>query len=358
MVRLQAAPGTQPLPGLAAVQRSNAQGDCVLDGLVPGSVTVTADHPAYMPFTFGPFEHDKVDDIELKLAPAMRFSFQIRSDDGSAIENPVLTWKTDGKPPAQDLLLLQVTDNGPPAQPKAEVKTTTVVRVPCSHAHVQLELKADGFQPWRPQPEPLPPEGGARTIIASLTRDTSLAPLTVRFEDPEGEPVLYRDLNATLDTPLALDGQEVGAITLESSETLFFPSLPAGRYQFGVRSARYAPAIFEVQLVAGQQNEHLVRLTPSARLRIRFVAPEKLTVKFRILQEGTVVQAFRLKDDGEPAGGTGPLQADGNEGALFGGLPSGTVTIDVTDPALSAPGTSVLLEPGETAEVEIEVRRR
>ena len=356
-VTVRPAPGTEPLPGLAAIEVTDELGRCTLDGLVPGKVIVRADHPEYMPTDFGPIPHDQIESVEMNLAPALRLSFEIRSDDGSEIVNPVLVWKTDGKPPAEDLQLLKVTNNGPPANPKAEVKSEPV-RIPCVDRNVQLELKADGFQPWRPEPEPLPPEGGARTIIASLTRDTSLAPLTIRFEDADGKPVPYRTLNAKLDAPVALDGQAVGAITLEAGETLDFPSLPPGRYQFGIRSARYAPAIFEANLVAGEKNEHVVKLAEPARMRIRFVAPERLMVRFRILRQGRVIKAFPLKADGEPASGEGALQAAGNEGSLFGGLPDGTVTIEVTNDDLIASATQVTLRGGDTTDVEIEVRRR
>ena len=101
-----------------------------------------------------------------------------------------------------------------------------------------------------------------------------------------------------------------------------------------------------------------MRLTRPARLRIKFIAPEQLMVRFRIMRAGHVVAAFPLQENGEPAPTTGALQAAGNEGALFGGLPGGTCHLEVTSPELAAGVTTVNLRPGDTTEVEIQVRRR
>ena len=351
------AEGTQAVPGHGGVGITDREGNAEVDGLLPGEILLAVDHPEFMPQTIGPFDPAEQTAAEVLLAPAFRLTFEIRSDDGSDVENPVLLWRTDGTPPQEEVTLLKVTASGPAAQPRTEVRSEAV-RIPCEHANVQLELKADGFQPWRPAPEPLPVAGGARNLIVSLVRDTSLAPLTVRFEDEHGKPVSYREMSASLDPVQPLDGQVVGAITLEGSDVLTFPSLPTGRWRFGVRSPRYAPAQFEVTLSSGQKNEHLVRLTRPARLRINFIAPERLMVRFRIMRANRLVAAFPFLETGEPAPTTGALRATGNEGALFGGLPGGTCHIEVTSPELAAGVTTVNLRPGDTTEVEIQVRRR
>jgi hypothetical protein len=232
------------------------------------------------------------------------------------------------------------------------------VRIPCEHRSVKLELKADGFDSWIPQAEPVPPEGGERKIIASLSRNMNLASLSVHFQDPEGEPVLFRDLKAVLEAPIHLDGKDIGARAYETGEALHFPALPAGRYRFGFTCPGWAPVAFEAEVLPGEKNEHSVGLSPAARLRLRFVAPEKLTVRFRILHEGKAMPAFPLKEDGTPMGGTGAVTSSGEEGALFGGLPPGSCTIEVTSDDLVATSGSVVLGAGETTELEMEVQKR
>ena len=351
------AEGTEAIPGHAGRALSDEEGRCEVDGLLPGDVLVTADHPAYMPTTIGPVNPAKLESLELVLLPALRLTFEIRSDDGSDVKNPVLQWQTDGSAPSRDVLLLKVTASGPPASPLAEVQSVPV-RIPCTDRNVQLELKADGFEAWRPEPEPLPPEGGERKVIVSLTRNTSLAPLTVRFQDADGTPIAFRSLQAALDAPIHLGGEEVGAITYETGETLHFPTLPSGRYRFGVRSATFAPAEFEADVLPGEKNETTVKLSEPAQLRIRFIAPERLMVRFQIVHNGRPARAFPLKEDGTPAGGSGPAVATGEKGTLFGGLPAGTCTIEVTSPDLVGTSSSVVLTAGETAELEMEVRKR
>jgi len=357
VLRVTPAEGTEAVPGHAGRGLTDREGDAEIDGLLPGEVMLRVDHPAFMPQTVGPIEVAAKETIRVELAPALRLTFEIRSDDGSDIVNPLLQWQTDGAPPHRDVLLLKVTPSGQPAQPLAEVKSTAV-RIPCQHRNVRLELKADGFEAWRPEPEPLPVDGGERLIVASLIRDTSLAPLTVKFQDADGKLVSFREMQPKLDAPMHLGGKDIGAITYTTGETLQFDALPSGRYRFGVRSALYAPIEFEVDVIAGEKNERTVKLAAPARLRLRFVASERLMVRFRIVREGRTVRAFPLKADGTPAADTGAATASGDEGAWFGGLPPGSCTVEVMSPELVPTSRSVVLTAGETAELEMEVQKR
>ncbi len=357
---VRAAPSgdTPPLPGHAGVAGTDEAGRCEIDGLLPGEILVTADHPAFMPTAAEPFDPSLKKEVEISLPPAMRFSFTLRSDDGSEIHNPTLQWQTDGQPPHQDLLLLRATASGPPNAPAAEVQCAAV-RIPCDHANVQFELKADGFEAIRPPAEPLPGEGGKKEGIVVLVRDTTLAPLRVRFVDPEGKPVPYGDLGAAPPSILSLDGKEIGSVTFVGGEALFFESLPAGRYRIGKRSPAYAPAEVDVDVRAGETNEVIVKLRPTAKLKVVFRAGERIVVRFRLRREGRILPAFpaSAQDAGTSASGLSPLEA-GADGEVFTGLGAGSVTVDVTDPTLVAEAKTVTLREGETSEIEIDVRKR
>jgi hypothetical protein len=354
---LAPAPGTPAVPGHGGEGVTDKDGRATIDGLLPGGVTLTVDHPEFMPQRLEPLDPDARTEVLVRLAPALRLSFEIRSDDGSEIRNPTLAWETSGATPHRDLVLLGATPSGPPGAPLSEVRTEAV-RVPCDHRDVRLEIKADGFEAWQPPAEPLPPEGGERTVIVSLQRDTSLASLTVRFEDQDGTSLDYAGMRP-VPSIVRLDGQGMrSGIVVETAEALRFPALPAGPYRIGVRSPRHAPVETDVTVVAGEANTATVRVGPPARLRVRFMAPQTVLVRFRLLQEGRVVPAF-------PEGATGPIAPGeegaptsvtaGAEGAVFSGLPGGPVTIEVTSPELVAGPRTVTLRLGETTEVEIDV---
>jgi len=338
--------------------QTDAQGHTDIDGLLPGDVVVTADHPSYMPVTEGPLDPATRKEVELRLPPAMRFTFQIRSDDASEIKNPTVRWVTDGKPPAEDLLLLPVAASGPPAAPLSEVKSSAV-RVPCAHRNVQFELKADGFEALRPPAEPLPAEGGEKNIIAVLVRDTSLASLRLHFQDAEGEVVSFASMKGVPDIT-RLDTRPPGSLVLETGETLWFPALPAGPYRVTVYSPDYAPVEQDVDVQAREANEVTVTLRPSAKLKVVFRSTEELTVQFRLRRDGRIVPAFPVGATlGEKdASGLQPLVVHGADGATFTGLDTGSVTIDVNDPTLSAEARTVQVTEGETTEVEIDVRKK
>lgn len=345
--------------GRVGVAASDEHGHCEIDGLLAGDIMITADHAEFMPTTQGPFDPVADKQIEIRLLPAMRFTFKLRSDDGSEIKNPTLQWRTDGTPPHEHLLVMAVTPNGPPGTPRAEVDSAAV-RIPCDHRFVQLELKADGFEAMRPPPEPLPAEGGAKEIIAVLVRDTSLAPLKLSFQDPSGKPVPYSDLGAGQPSITSLDGKDIGSVTFTGGETLNFDSLPAGRYRIGKHSPTYAPAEVDVDVRAGEKNEVTIKLKPAAKLRVTFRSSEKVTVRFRLRRSGRILRAFPeggRTTTGAEGSGLQPLRA-GEGGAVFTGLSEGSVTIDVTDPTLVAEAKTVTLREGETTAVEIDVRKR
>jgi protocatechuate 3,4-dioxygenase beta subunit len=351
------AEGTPQVPGHASAAVSDADGRASLDGLLPGAVMLTADHPAFMPQTTGPFDPAKAVPLEVRLAPAYLLTFEIRSDDGSDIENPTLAWRTNGQPPHEDLVLLTVIPRGPESAARSEVHSLPV-RIPCDHREVAIEIKADGFEPYIPQAELLPVNGGERTIVASLRRDRSLAVLDVRFEDPDANPVSYASLNPVLEIA-RLDPRPMSSgITVESGETLHFGSIPAGPYRILVRSAKFAPAEFDVEVRAGETNEKLVKLTEPARLKIRFTATEQLLVRFRILVQGKVIVAFPENADEAPQDAQAPLVVEGGEGMVLSGLPTGPVTVEVTSENLVAAPYTAHLRAGETVEADIGVRVR
>ena len=344
--------------GHTAFGLTDAEGRCTVDGLLPGEVLVTADHREYMPVTEGPLDPAVQKEVELRLPPAMRFTFQIRSDDASEIKNPTLRWTTDGKLPSEDLLLLPVRPSGPPAAPLSEVKSEPV-RVPCVDRNVQLELKADGFEAWRPPAEPLPAEGGEKNIIAVLVRDTSLASLRLSFQDADGTKVSFAAMKAVPNIA-RLDAKDPGSVVLEGGETLYFPALPAGPYRVTLHGPDYAPVSQDVDVVAREPNEVTVKLRPPAKLKVVFLATEPLTLGFRLRRDGRILPAFLVGAAAGEAQATGlqPLVVHGSDGAVFTGLDAGAATIEVTDPTLAAEAKTVQLREGETTEVEIEVRKR
>lgn len=358
-----------PPLGTAGLGRTDEEGNATIDGLRPGGgntgpadglCVLHVDHPAWMPYTSKPFDPGTTPRHRVKLEPALNVSFTIRSDDGSAVVNPTLAFATDGEPPHRGLQLLTVSPNGPEAEPRAEV-VSEPVRVSCKHAHVRLEVKADGFTAWT-QKEPLPADGGARMLIVVLTRDTGLGVLRLLYEDPDGNAVSYRELGRAPPEIMHLGGQAIGTVTIEQGEALVFKSLPAGRYRVTTRSPTYAPASVEVEVRAGgEATERTLTLAPAARLRVRFLSDTGGTVGFRLLRGREVVPAFPSSEDGTTADAPstgGRLSAPGDEGALFTGLPAGRITIEVTSPEHVAVPTPADLKEGETTEVEIEVRQR
>lgn len=351
----------RPVPGRASAAITDREGRFQLDGLTAGAVMIEAKHPAFMPTRVGPRETTDTNPLEIRLVPAYRVTFHLRSDDGESIVNPVVRWKTDGDPPAEELRILRGTPIGPPARKDAELRGD-VLKIPCDRRTVDFEIKADGYLPWSTKGEPLPADGGERTYPVTLSRDQTVGALRIRIEDKDGKAVSFKDSGSTASLGwLGPPDQMPTSFVLTASDVLDLPSLRAGPYRVTIRSPKYAPAEVEVTVVAGQVTEAKVRAEPPAKLAVRFSASEQLTVRFRVTKDGRVTLPF-VEGKETPAGaqpGAEPLSASGGGAAvILSGFGAGAHVIEVMSENLVATRRTVTLTPGETAEVEIEVQRK
>lgn len=344
----------------AAHSISDEQGNYVLGGVAAGSVHIVAHHPLYMPHRSPALDPVLGRAHDIVLVPALRLTLHLRSEDGRNIENPVLHWRTRGQPPQSDLRMLIVRALGPEGMERSELEAMPV-KLPCSQREVDLELKADGYAPWRSaQPLRLPPEGGSLTQSVTLERDDTVAALHLRFEDDQGMSLSYAELGA-VPYPTRLDGMAIpSGIVVESRETLTFPSLPAGPWRIQVHCARYAPAAIEVELVAGSTREERVVLREPARLRLSFrhtfLSEQPVLVRFVLLKDGRPVPVF------PESGALGTRESEvgvqeAGTGHVFTGLAEGTHVVEVRTPGLAATRQEVRLRAGEVEELEIEVQR-
>ena len=350
---------TKTLLGHVGVATTDDDGRARVDGLARGPILLSVDHPAFMPVTLPAFDPATEPRKDVRLPPALRLSFKLRSDDASPIEGPILTWATDGAVPHEGLQLLTVKEARAGAAPKSEIDTLPV-RISCEHRNVKLEVKANGFQAWT-QVEPLPGDGGERQVLVTLTRDTALVNLEVAFVGPDDQPIPYHELGDTLPSIVSLDGKDIGSLRIQTGETLVFESLPAGRYHIGKISTAYAPAETDVEVKPGEPNRATLKLRPPAKLRIRFVAAERQMVRFRLLRGDVVLKAFPENSEGAVPGKAlddNPQLESGEEGTLYSGLSAGPCTIEVISPDLLPVRRDVQLQEGETTEVEIEVQPR
>ncbi len=358
------APETPHVPGFAAAATTDERGEATLDGLAHGNlqdgeIVLLVDHPQHMPHKTDPIVMGRNTHVDvITLMPALRLSLRIRSDDASGIKNPTLQWTIGGREPKTDLVLLKVKPNGPTGEPTSEL-LAEAVRIPCARRDVDLEVKGEGFAPWK-QTEPVPADGGEREVIAILTRDTSLGALELRFQGPDGSPVPYRDLGSSPPEITPLDGQDLSSVTMQGGEALTLPSLPAGRYRIAKRSPKYAPVELDIDVQAGEPTTHTAKLAAAAKLRIRFTASAPYKVRFRLERNGHRIPAFRAsaEDEGPGPSSDAPQAATGGDGTVFTGLPAGAVTIVVTSPELTAARKTVQLQEGATGEVQIEVREK
>lgn len=350
--------GTEALLGHVGIAMTDENGRARVDGLAPGRILLTVDHPEFMPVTLPAFDPAVEPLKDVRLPPAMRLSFKIRSDDASPVEGPILTWATDGAIPHEGLQLLAVKGGDAGNASQSEIETFPV-RISCAHRNVTLEVKAKGFQAWK-QIEPLPADGGEREVLVTLTRDTALATLELSFAGPDDEPVPYRELGNALPTIVNLDGKEIGSLRIQTGETLVIESLPAGRYRIGKASALYAPAEVDVDVKAGEPNRVTVKLRKPAKLRVRFTASEPVMVPFRLLRGDVILQAFPEGEsvDEESKLGDVPRLESGAEGKVFTGLSTGPCVLEVLSPDLAPVSRTIRLQEGETVEVEIEVQLR
>lgn len=342
------------LPENAGWAVSDEQGRFALSGLGDGPLRLTVAREGWFPQVLP--EEDPRDPRErvVRLVPALALRFRLRTDDGRPPENPTVR-AVLGQPAEQVLELLTLLPDE-----TAEGRLTAPVLLPASAGTVELEVKADGYAPFRLAREPVPPEGGARTLPVLLARDSGQGALLLLFEDESGRALPYRDLRALPPTITPLDRQDLGGgVVLETAEALRFPSLPPGRYEVGVRAFGHAPALVTGSVVAGAPSEVRTRLRPAARLRVRFSAPSARLVRFRLLQDGRVVPALtEAGAAGEPEAGDAPLLAAGEGGVVLGGLASGTYVVEVLSDDLLPSQTTVRAREGETEEVEIRVQPR
>jgi hypothetical protein len=350
--------GTPAVAGHVGRSGTDDKGQFAIDGLLAGALKVTVHAPGHWPLTV-PAE-DPTDDRERTyvLQPAYTFKFRLRTNDGREIVNPTLQANAPlAKPPFQHLGILKLLDDK-----TAEGSLTEGVMVPAALGTVALEIKSEGYAAWRAPTQPVPPEGGEITIPVVLDRDSGQGGLRFTFEDERGKRLKYTELRALPPTIMALERQDLaGGIVYELREDLRFPSLPPGKYRFGIRAFAYAPQTIDTVVVGGVESEFRVAFRAAARLRVKFTAPTARMVRFQITQNGRPVPA--LPETEAPKEAETPLTEDptlsaGAEGALLGGLASGTYVIEVLSEDLLPSRTSVTVREGETEEVEIRVTPR
>ncbi len=375
------APGSHPVVGVqvyavpaeatphtlahAAHAVSDERGEFTLGAVAAGAVQVVAHHEAYMPYRGPPLDPAVAAWHELVLVPALRLTLHLRSADGRAIENPVVHWRTRGPRPQGDLRLLVARPVGPEGMEHSELECAPV-KLPCDAREAELEVKADGCAPWRPSaPLRLPAEGGQEALEAILTRDASLAALHLSFEDATGAPLRYDQLGA-VPRITRLDGLAVpSGVRVDAEERLSLRDLPAGPWRVRVHAPGHAPAAAEVELAPGEEREERLALGEPARLKVRFrlgfASETPVRVWFVVLQDGQPVPLFpadgRRDDDTAEGGAVETGDASGGEGRLFTGLGAGAYAIEVRTEGLRPVRREVVLRPGETVEVEVEVER-
>lgn len=360
---VRAAPleGVTPVPGQVAASVTDREGRFTLGGLIAGQVMLTAAHKQYMPVTVGPREVADQTPLELRLTPAFRVSFHLRSDDGQSIINPTVRWVTDGKPPLEYLGIVSGTPVGPAASERAELKTETLL-IPCDRRTVDIEIKADGYLPWRTLAEPLPADGGEQMFPVTLVRDRTVGALRFRIVDEAGTLVPYSENKARASLAwLGPPNELPTSFVLTATDVLDLPSMKAGPYRVTITGPTFAPIVTDVTVVAGELTERKVTALPPAKLKVRFVAAERLTVRFRITKDGRLAGAIPEGiEPAEPgADPNAPLSATGGgEGLVLSGMAGGAHVIEVLSKALVATRRTVTLTPGETKEIEIEVQRR
>jgi hypothetical protein len=347
--------GTPALPGHAGwVPATAEQGRFEIDGLLAGALRIAVRRDGFWPLVVEP--EDPADDRERTyvLQPAYTFRFRIRTNDGREVVNPTLQANAPlARPAFQHVGILRLRDDR-----NADGQLTEGVMVPASVGSVALELKAENYAPWRSPAHAVPPEGGEITIPVVLDRDSGQGGLRFTFEDERGQRLEYGKLRAQPPSILALERQDLGGgIVYEVQEDLRFPALPPGRYRFGLSAFAYAPETVETAVVGGTETEVRVAFRPAARLRVRFTAPTARTVRFQLTQSGRPVPALPETEAPKAPAGTAedPALSAGAEGALLGGLASGTYVVEVLSEDLRPSRTSVTLREGDTEEVEIRV---
>jgi hypothetical protein len=355
-VAAQPGAGTPALPGHAGwAPPTDEQGQFEIDGLLAGPLRVTVQRAGFWPLVLESEDPKEPRERTYVLQPAFTLKFRLRTNDGREIVNPTLQAHAPlAQPPFTTLKILKLLDDK-----NADGQLTEGVMVPATLGTVALELKAEGYAPWRSPAEPVPPEGGERILPVTLDRDAGQGGLRITFEDERGKRLKYVELRALPPSIMALERQDLGGgIVYEQADDLRFPALPPGKYRFGIRAFAYAPDTFDTVVVGGTESEHRVAFRLAARLRVKFTAPTARMVRFRILQNGRPVPA--LPEEGEtkptdPPLTDEPVLSAGEAGALLGGLASGTYVVEVISEDLQPTRTPVTVREGETEEIEIRV---
>jgi protocatechuate 3,4-dioxygenase beta subunit len=339
---------------------TDERGEARLGGLRPGEVLAEVEHPQFMPGRFGPFDPARDREVAITLVPALRAVFEVRSDDGRPIENLTVRWTTDGPTPRSELLLIPTTPLATKGEPGSEV-VSEAVRIPAGRGTVAFEVKADRYAAWISEREVLPGDEEERTYRVVLVGDQGVGTLKILLEDEAGRAMRFDESRSRVLAVERLDGPaDTSGYVLEGGENLWFPSLPQGRYRIHLRSPAYAPLEVEAASVPGGASEVVARTRPPARVRVRFVSPVAVVVRFRVTQGGRVVRAWPMDAPATPVADPDEetTHAADAEGLLLSGLASGTHTIEVLNDDLEATPATVRLREGDTEEVEIPVRPR
>ena len=352
------AAATAPIPGHAGWAASDEQGHFAIEGLIAGALRVRVGREGYFPLELLAEDPADSQPRTYALTPAFVLRFRLRTDDGRPVVNPTvrLVWGT--RPPVEKLELIQLLGDE-----TSDGILTQGISLPATAPSVRIEVKAEGYATWVRAEEPVPPEGGERTLNATLGRDTSQGGLRLVLEDERAQRLAYSELDALppLITPLDRQNVQSGVLS-ETGPDLRFPSLPLGRYRITVRAYAHAPATVEAQVVGGTETEARLTLRPPARLRVRFSASQARIVRFQLLLDGLPVAALpepsaaSAPESAAPDGS--PALAAGEGGVLLGGLASGTYVVEVLSEDLQPSRTSVRVREGETEEVEIRVQSR
>lgn len=358
---------------------TNAEGKFSISGLVEGSVVVRADAGAlFMPAASEPMNPGRKD-VKLVLIPAFAVSFDLKTDDGRVPETPTVAWTTAGNPPRSGLEMIHQPNDeslmsgsdgyqagGRGKIPGFAAQAFGPIRIPADRPTVRFEVKALGYSTWTSEPIAIPDIGGATTVPVELRRDPNLGRLIVRFEDRDGKPLSY--VVERIDPSIwRRDGQQVSAgIVLHRSETLELPAVPSGPYGLMFHSPGHAPVLLEkVDVAAGRDTEARAVLGPAAKVRVKFTAPERVIVKFRMMLGREIAFPFPERaanatvssDAGKNGPGDGSLEAD-PDGIVLSGLATGRYTVEVMSPELTAPPTGIDLVEGDIKEIEIAVSKK
>ena len=364
---VRARPGaeTPATPGHATpflAPTTSEEGYFTIDGLLPGALLVDVEHAQYMPQTVGPHDPEDAEQLEIVLVPALRATFELRTDDGRDPEHPTLVWRTTGPNPRSEVLLLEAASNfvEPEVEGRTGEMTSRPVRLPCDAPSVVLQLKADGYATWISEPLRLPSEGGEETYEITLTGDLATGSARIALEDDAGEKVNFATAAVDVAVMRMTPGTRSAAYVLEQREDLRITDLPAGLYRILLRSALFAPLEADITVEVGQEAETLLRTRPPAKVKVRFLSDDRTMVRFRLVQGAEVIHGV---PEGSFARGTDeatgePILSAGSDGLLLSGLAAGTYTVEVLSEEHTAPPTVVHLNEGDTTEVEIRVRLR